>query len=333
MHILLAIPGHLRTVPMGRFSADALQRLGHTVTVFDYRRQALDKLCDGVRRWFGNIEESVPVMNARLRRLVDAVRPDVFITIYGFYIAPETLAHLRRLNIPSACWWINDPFQFQRSLKRAAHYDAVFTNDSVCVADYLAHGVRAAAFLPTAFDPEIHRPVAPRKEYASEVCFAGDWSPLREELMRNLAGKFDIRIFGPWGKKLALDSPLRKHLVDGFFNPEDMAAMFCSAKLVLNIHTWHGKADHGLNPRLFEAAGCGAAQIVDWKQEIPELFDIERELIVYRTLDEVGERISSALNHPDSLAQLGPAARKKALSAHTYQHRMSRLLHVLGGGA
>ncbi len=36
MRILLALPGHFKTVPMGRFTLAALRELGHTVEVFDF---------------------------------------------------------------------------------------------------------------------------------------------------------------------------------------------------------------------------------------------------------------------------------------------------------
>ena len=333
MRILLAIPGHLKTVPMGGFCTNALQKIGHKVTVFDYRRRPSDKLLEGISNSIGLGFTDAPAMNLRLRRLIRTTRPEVFITLYGFFISPKTLGLLRELNIPSACWWINDPFQFQRSLKRAPLYDAVFTNDSTCVQDYLSAGVRAAWFLPTACDPTVHRPMLMQPEFASDVCFAGDWSPLREKLMLQLVGRFDLKIFGPWGRKLAADSPLRPVLRDGFFSPEEMSAMFSSAAITLNIHTWHEAADHGVNPRLFEAAACGAAQLVDWKQEIPDLFDIHKDLLIYKTIEEVPSRIAEALATRANLAEMGASARRRTLDEHTYEHRMQKMLTLLAHGS
>jgi spore maturation protein CgeB len=332
MHILLAIPGHLKTVPMGRFCTNALQKLGHEVIVFDYRRGPSDKLLESISNSVGLGFVDAPAMNLRLRRLIRATRPEVFITLYGFFISPKTLDLLRELKIPSACWWINDPFQFERSLKRAPLYDAVFTNDSTCVQEYLSAGVRAAWFLPTACEPAVHKPMPFRPEFASDVCFAGDWSPLREKLLLQLVGRFNLKIFGPWGRKLSPDSPLRPVLRDGFFSPEEMASMFSSATITLNIHTWNETADHGVNPRLFEAASCGAAQLVDWKHEIPDLFDIHKDLLTYKTIEEVPSRVEEALASRAKLAEMGASARHRALAEHTYEHRMERMLALLAQG-
>lgn len=326
MKVLLAIPGHLKTVPMGRFSADALRELGHEVAVFDYHTRPLDKVRDLV--W--KSPEHKASVNRRLRRSAERLRPDVFLTVYGADVSAESLAHLRRDGVPTVCWWINDPFQFERSAKKAAQYDFVFSNSAVCAAEYRKLGVAHAAFLPTACVPAIHRPVEPQERYRCDVCFAGDWSPLREQLMERLAGDFDLRIFGPWGSKLKRGSPLRSRLTDGFFSPDEMAAMFSSTRVVLNIHTWFGRFDHGLNPRLFEAAGCAAYQVVDWKQEIASLFECPREIACYHTLEEIPALIRAALADPGAVRQSATAAQRRAYREHTYRNRMASLLEQVG---
>jgi spore maturation protein CgeB len=325
MKVLLAIPGHLKTVPMGRFCAEALSELGHGVTIFDYRSRSLDRLRD---RLAARSEEKAAV-NARLRRCVERERPDVFITLFGFDISIESLAYLQRQRIPSVCWWINDPFQFSRSLKKARFYDFVFTNSAGCARDYRKEGVRHADFLPTACAPAVHRAMPPRTGYRCDVCFAGDWSPLRERLMEQLVGKFDLRVFGPWAKKVRPGSPLLDVLDDGFFTPDEMASMFSSARIVVNIHTWFGQFDHGVNPRLFEAAGCSACQIVDYKQEIGDLF-LPSEVLTYRSLDEVPSLLHEILEDTGQVADIGRAAQQRAYRDHTYRERMATMLAAVG---
>lgn len=312
---------------MGRFSAEALKELGHEVVMFDYAPSALDKIRQRLSRARGEARRPV---NRRLRRVIDEARPDLFVTLFGFDVSPESLEYMRKRNLPSVCWWINDPFQFERSLKKARHYDFVFSNSSVSPLEYRRAGVRHAHFLPTACAPAIHRPVPAAEPYRCEVCFAGDWSPLREQVMEGLAGRFEVRIFGPWSKKLKADSPLRPKLVNGFFSPDEMAAMFSSAQVVLNVHTWFGEFDHGLNPRLFEAAGCGSYQLVDWKREIPQLFDVPAEVVCYRVLDEIPELVAAALADPAAARAKGAAAQRRAYRDHTYRARMASMLDTVG---
>ncbi len=337
MKILLAVPGHLRTVPMGRYSFDALRALGHEVVMFDYHGGLLDRIDD---RWRGlirrlrrgNAAEEKRSVNLHLRRVIDEWRPSVFIAIFGIDVSIETLEYLRARHVASACWWINDPFQFQRSLRKARYYDVLCSNSAGSVEDYRSAGVSQAYFLPTACDPAVHQASRARPEYACDVCFAGDWSPLREQVMESLANEFDVRVFGPWGKKLAPGSRLRARLSDGFFAPDDMAAIFSSAKVVLNIHTWYGRFDHGVNPRLFEAAGCGAFQLVDWKREIPELFDCLTEVRCYRDIGELAPLLREVLADATARKAAAAAAQRRAYSEHSYVHRMRRLLEIVTSG-
>lgn len=317
---------------MGAFSYKAFSELGHEVHLFDFAQSVTDKLLNPVFR-LGAAENNrdKPAMNRRFTNFIDEVKPDILVTIFGFDLSEPAMQYVRSKGIPRVCWWINDPFQFQRSAKRAHLYDFIFSNSSECALQYREQlGMQHAYFLPTACDPDTHAPTAPKDEYACDVCFAGDWGPLREELMLSLCDKFDLKIFGPWAKKLASDSPLHANLHDGFFSPAQMAQMFSSASIVFNIHTWHREHSHGLNPRLFEASGCGAFQLVDWKKEIPSLFVEGEEIRTYRTLDEIGEHIADSLKDKDRLRSIGQAARKRALAEHTYAHRMAELVAIVG---
>lgn len=326
MKILLAYPGKLNTVPMGRFACEALIGLGHEVIDFDLSSRWHDKLRDGL----SGAGAGHASLNRRFRRTVERERPDLMLTVFGFDLSEESLDLLKRRGIPRACWWLNDPFQFSRSLAKAAHYDFLFTNSMGSVADYRQAGAAHAYWLPTACAPSVHRRVEAAPEYRCEVCFAGDWSPLRQHWCETLAEHFDVRVFGPWRRKLTADSPLQNRVHDGFFTPDDMARFFASADVVFNLHSWHGKWDHGTNPRLFEAAGCGACQAVDWKRDIPALFDCETEFATYLNMDDVIPTLRELLDAPERRRLLSGNAQRRAYAEHTYEARMKTLLETVG---
>ena len=149
MKILLAVPGHLRTVPMGRYSLDALRALGHEVVMFDYHGGPLNRFDDrwrGLIRRFrgGNAAEEKRSVNLHLRQAINEWGPSVFITIFGVDVSVETLEYLRARHVASVCWWINDPFQFQRSLRKARYYDVLCSNSAGSVEDYRSAGVSQA---------------------------------------------------------------------------------------------------------------------------------------------------------------------------------------------
>jgi spore maturation protein CgeB len=322
MRILLAVPEGLSTVPMSAFSRDCLRQLGHQVKVISCRSNHLQKALSGLHL--------IPDIDTRAQKIIKQERWDLFLTLYGFELSAQTLGLLKNRGITSACWWLNDPTQIERSCEKAGLYDRYFTNAAGSVASYAQRGV-VAYHLPTACAPELHRPVGAQRRYACDICFAGDWSPVRERLVESLVGRFNIRVFGPWGKKLAPHSPIRKVLTDGFFSPQQMVAMFSSSKIVLNLHSWYGCYSYGTNPRLFEAAACGAFQLSDWKEEIDQYFEEGKSIVTYRQIEDVPELVEEYLKKDELRQQIASRARTIAIEKHTYKHRMQTLLGYIHG--
>lgn len=323
MRILLTSPGRLRTVPMGGYLSAALRWLGHDVIEFSTSPSFIDRM---IGRTGSRCHRRLMGVNPRFRRLLRSRRPDLVISLYGRDLDDDSCNSIREQGVPHACWWLNDPFQLDSSLALAHRYDVVFSNCAGSIARYMSQGVRHVHWLPTACDPSVHRAERPSAEDRCQVCFAGDWSALREEFCEALAKRFDVRILGPWRRKLRAHSPLHGRLRHGFFSADRMARAFAAADVVLNLHSWHRVADHGTNPRLFEAAGCAACQVVDWKAEIPQLFDCERELATFRTLDEACTLISALLADPRRRRGMATSAQARAYTEHTYVHRARSLL-------
>jgi spore maturation protein CgeB len=324
MKILVAVPGNLHTVRMNRFVPDALAALGHEVRVIDYSPTLLEKLRRKLLR-----REAAEVVEARLLAAVAEHRPDLFLALYGVNVSPRVLAALRARRTPTANWWLNDPFQWERALKFLGDYDFAFTNAKYSVEAYVAAGLKHVRFLPSACDGSLHRPLE-GVPLRSAISFAGDWSPLRERLAERLVSEaVDLRIYGPWRRKIRPGSPLRARLEHGFFTPERMVEIFASCKATLNIHTWRDRFDYGLNPRVFEAGACGTPQLVDHKRELDELFTREQRagMLVYRTDEEL---VALARSLPADIKSAALAAAASFQREHSYRARCAEILRVVG---
>jgi spore maturation protein CgeB len=122
-------------------------------------------------------------------------------------------------------------------------------------------------------------------------------------------------------------------LTDGFFTAGEMVKAFSGAKLVLNLHGWFGRFTHGVNPRLFEAAGVGACQLVDRKDEIPDLYRVPEEIVCFESFDECHALLRHYLARDTERAAVGTRAAARTHQEHTYEARMRALLTLaLGGG-
>jgi spore maturation protein CgeB len=112
-----------------------------------------------------------------------------------------------------------------------------------------------------------------------------------------------------------------------------MAEIFAACKATLNIHTWRGRFDYGLNPRVFEAAACGVPQLVDWKRELDEIFDDTQRaaLLVYRDDAELLRLARSAVENAAELRARALAAAPAIQRDHSYRARVAELLRTVGG--
>ena len=86
----------------------------------------------------------------------------------------------------------------------------------------------------------------------------------------------------------------------------------------------------GVNCHLFEAADCGAFQIADWKPGLAELFEPEREIVTFRTRDELKEKVDYYLAHAEERREIADRAYRRAHREHTYEIRLRKMFDVLG---
>jgi spore maturation protein CgeB len=85
----------------------------------------------------------------------------------------------------------------------------------------------------------------------------------------------------------------------------------------------HGEVsgDYAVNVRLFEVTGVGACLLTDWKKNIGELFDVDREVVTYRSADECVEKARWLLDHPAECAAIAKAGQARTLRDYTYRRR------------
>jgi len=312
---------------MNRYAHQALVEMGHEVVTFDFSSHGLYlRLLKKI-----STKRFLARLNQELVKLIKQEKPDLFLTIFGFNHSVEVVERVKSLGVPTACWWLNDPFQFERSAAKAGCYDHYFTNSRGSLALYAEKGINNVSFLPVGIYPPLHKR-SPGLTKKWDICFAGDYKPVREEVLNAVASRFNLAIFGPWGNRIAKDSPLQKHIVsDKFFSPEEMVTMFNQSKIVLNIHTWLGKNEFGINPRVFEASGCGSLQITDFKEEITDFYQEDQEIVIYRSTDELLEKLAYYLEHEGEREVIAARAYDRTLRENTYQQRMEELLRVCGG--
>jgi len=161
--------------------------------------------------------------------------------------------------------------------------------------------------------------------------FVGGISPAHKkgtEWIEKLAGSVAMDFFGYGLETLDKSSPiLPRH--QGEVWGLDMYRALLSSKITINRHIDVAE-NYANNMRLYEATGCGAMLITEYKDNLNELFKDGSELVVYRSAEELIDRVRYYLEHEKEREAIAKAGQKRTLSEHTYYHRMRELLKIIG---
>jgi spore maturation protein CgeB len=242
-------------------------------------------------------------------------------------LVPAVVRNMRQAGIKVGMWFPDAVANIRRQLMLITPYDAVFFKEP-----HLVDRVRAVLdlpvfYLPQACNPRFHRPLV-SSGTEPYLVIAGNMYPSRVLLLeRMLAMGIPLKLYGSAFPRWIGKTPLRAvHAGRPIFGTEK-ARVFRSATAVLN--SMHPGEINGVNLRLFEAAGCGAAVLTEFRPTVPDLFAVDDEVLIFRDFDELVGQATRLLQDSDLSAKLGDAAAVRAHASHTYQQRLPVILEKL----
>jgi len=94
-----------------------------------------------------------------------------------------------------------------------------------------------------------------------------------------------------------------------------------------NIHT--DQDTSASNLRMFHVAGLGSCLLTDYKNNILDLFQDEKEIITYKSLSECKEKIKFLLQNKQYLEEIRAAGKKRVYKDHTTEQRCKELNIIL----
>jgi spore maturation protein CgeB len=152
-------------------------------------------------------------------------------------------------------------------------------------------------------------------------------SRLRERTLKPLAKK-SLRIYGneDWSRRLK-GQPLGKCYTGSPVRHEDLPKLYRNSRININIH--HLQSSTSLNLRVFDVPAAGGFLISDAMPGIEEFFEPDREIVLYRSPEELAEKTAFYLERPEERRAIAERARQRVLKEHTFAHRWQRLQEVL----
>ena len=146
-------------------------------------------------------------------------------------------------------------------------------------------------------------------------------------LLEYLAANVDMRMFGYGVNNLPSSSPIYK-CHGGEVWGMDMYRTLARSKIALNRHI-NVAENNANNMRLYEATGVGAMLLTDRKDNLHQLFEIDKEIVAYSSKEEAAELVQYYLKHPEEIQKIAQAGQARTLREHTYEKRMHELAPIL----
>ena len=167
-------------------------------------------------------------------------------------------------------------------------------------------------------------------EQSIPIAFVGQLSPehaSRQRWLEYLCQRLPIQVWAPSITGLRHDSPvMRCH--QGTVWGMEMYEICRKSLITLNHHIDVAGAYAG-NVRLFEATGVGTLLITDWKKNMHEMFESDREVVTYRSAEECADMVQYYLEHDAEREAIARAGQQRTLQDHTYYQRMQEFVDIV----
>ena len=339
--ILVVTPINGGSLPIARHVMSSLKALGHQVVQADMspldaflQRSRQSDITEAGRHRIGS--RLINFAGEYIELLVEAERPHLLLALAQAPLNNNYLAKIRSRGVVTAFWFVED-YRYMTYFKELApSYDFFFHIQGEQLNQELAYlGSPHYGHLPLAADPDLFKPISDSQTLApfrAPVSFMGSGYPNRRLFFSDLLD-FNFKI---WGTEWDLSSPLGLNVQSNGrrVTTEETVLIYNATQVNLNLHSSvfsNGLDRDGnfVNPRTFEIASCGAFQLVDERNPLPQYFNPDLEMVTFRDLDDLKQKITFYLNRPDLRKEFGARARERVLSEHTYQHRMQTMLKLI----
>lgn len=165
-------------------------------------------------------------------------------------------------------------------------------------------------------------------KFAHDVFFTGSCDLRRIFLLEGIKDK--VTIYGArWSRNYPLISnELRRKVHDQSVWGDELTNLLMQSKIVLNITRSHFYGvETGVNLRIFEALAAGCFLLTDYCDELAEIFEIGEEVEVFRSSQELKDKVEYYLSHPKERLRIAQKGHEKFLANHTWDAKVRHLIN------
>lgn len=238
--------------------------------------------------------------------------------------------------IPTAFWNKEDPVHFETFLTTAQKFDHVFTTDIDCIPRYKSGlGHDRVYLLPFACQPEIHNPLE-ITERKKAFCFAGAYYVRYPDRTRDLDSFLkeltQYRSFEIYDRNHGKDHPdylfpeaYRKYIV-GTLTPSEIDWAYKGYEFGINLNSVKNSQSMFAR-RVYELLASNTRVVSNYSPGLRLMFG---DLVISTDSGAEALRRIRKQDSEDIAERVRLAGLRKAMSEHTYSHRVTRIACAAG---
>jgi spore maturation protein CgeB len=302
-----------------------LREMGHQV--LNMGSMSIEKKSSPIFRLWKEVQSkilrNISLQEKWLLHQITEYKPDVVMCLTQA-LTEEVLHEVRKKGCRVVAWWGDTAANMHGKGLCHKNIDLIFIKDHYAAFKLKTLGLPAFQ-LYEAMNPLWHRPMIDQQN--TSITIAGSFYDYRHFLTEQLLEKkVEVELYGARLPYWASEEIKKKH-TGRFIVKEEKSKVFGQSLAVLNSTAMSEFAS--VNCRAFEVAGTGALQIMEYRPSIEECFEPDKEILLYKTFDELIALIDRAKADQQRTKSIRAAAAKRALNDHTYRHRLNHILQMV----
>lgn len=264
--------------------------------------------------------------------LVSSVDNTIDLTIVCHdFLTPHQVQGLRqKTQAPVVIWFPDAISNFRSAMFLNAPYDFLFFKEPFAVKVLKNELSKPAFYLPECCNPAYHKPVPltpdDMSKYQCDITTAGNLHTARVAFFSALRD-YNVKIWGHAAPQWMDIQGIERMIQNRYVSNEEKSKCFLASRIVIN--NLHPTEVFGTNVRTFEVAASGSFQIVSWRPGLDQLYKENEELVAFRNLDELKEKINHYLLNQEDRIRIATNGQKRTHKEHTYENRLLLMLDTI----
>jgi len=268
------------------------------------------------------------ILNRQIHSHINSHSPDLLL-IYGSnnFLYPQALRLIKRRGLKVALFEGNLRFGQFFQVEAVPLYDLIIATDSYIIPflrQIMGHknSVHLTGFgVPSVcHQVEITEDISQR--YGADVSFIGRYFPNRDDFVRKLESQVTI-----WGTDWEQSSLVHKDDIK-YLAPSKKQLVYCSSKINLHLRPGNNQIN-SFSTRIWEVPLCGGFVLAETSKDLLELFEEDKEIVVFRSPAEAQAKMEYYLDREDERMQLTERLRQKIVENYLLEHTVGRLNELL----